>query len=76
MRVTRIGDTPGWSADVGHSEVIDALLSMAESEHRWGDAPRALHLLDNVERILGALPEAYEHLRMRCRRDASAAPAL
>jgi hypothetical protein len=72
MRVASVGDMPDWSADVGHTEVIDALLSMAESEHRWGDSPRALHLLNNVERIVGSLPEAYEHLRTRC---ASVVPA-
>ena len=40
---------------------------MAEAEDRWGDAGRAIDLLDNVERIVGLLPEPYERLRWRCR---------
>jgi hypothetical protein len=50
--------------------VIDTLLAMAEAEHRWGDSPRALHLLDQVERIVGPLPDSYQRLHSRCRRDA------
>jgi hypothetical protein len=40
---------------------------MAEAEHRWGDSRRAGDLLDNVEQIVGTLPEGYETLRRRCR---------
>ena len=64
-----------WQADEGHSEVIDTLLAMAEAEHRWGDSPRALALLDNVERIIGTLPEGSRRLRLSCRR-AAGLPAL
>jgi hypothetical protein len=39
---------------------------MAEAENRWGDAPRAVNLLDHVERIVGPLPSPYERLRRRC----------
>ena len=60
----------GSDEDAGRDDVIETLLAMAESEHRWGDSPRALHLLDNVERIVGPLPDAYQRLRSRCRRDA------
>ena len=56
-------DTP----DSGHTDVIETLLAMAEAEHRWGDARRALYLLDHVERILGTLPERHQRLRLRCR---------
>jgi len=66
---------PSWSEGTGHSEVIETLLAMAEAEHRWGDSPRALHLLDHVERIVGTLPDRYQRLRARCRRDARR-PAL
>jgi hypothetical protein len=58
---------PAWPADAGHREAIDTVLVMAEAEDRWGDPGRALDLLDNVERIVGALPMRYEHLRHRCR---------
>jgi hypothetical protein len=67
--VTTFAKGPSWRADEGHGEVIDTLLAMAESEHRWGDSPRALQLLDQVERIVGPLPETYQRLRSRCRRD-------
>lgn len=50
--------------------MIETLLTMAEAEHRWGDSPRALQLLDNVERIVGTLPDGAKQLRSRCRRDA------
>jgi hypothetical protein len=59
-----------WPQDAGHDDVIETLLTMAEAEHRWGDSPRALQLLDNVERIVGTLPDAAKRLRSRCRRDA------
>jgi hypothetical protein len=39
---------------------------MAEAEHRWGDSRRALGLLDGAEQIVGALPEPYERIRLRC----------
>ena len=55
--------------DTGREDVIETLLAMAEAEHRWGDSPRALALLDHVERIVGTLPEASKRLRSRCRRD-------
>jgi hypothetical protein len=73
--VTTAPKPPSWREDDGHGDVIDTLLAMAESEHRWGDSPRALHLLDHVERIVGPLPEAHQRLRSRCRRDARR-PAL
>jgi hypothetical protein len=60
---------PSWSEGAGHDEVIETLLAMAEADHRWGDSPRALHLLDNVERIVGTLPEKHRRLRSRCRRE-------
>jgi hypothetical protein len=63
-------ETPGWRQAAGHEEVIETLLTMAEAEHRWGDSPRALQLLDHVERIVGTLPDASNRLRSRCRRDA------
>jgi|GEM_PF-4427129 len=40
---------------------------MAESEERWGNSPRAVDLLDNVEQIVGTLPMPYERIRTRCR---------
>jgi hypothetical protein len=63
-------ETPSWRQDAGHDDVIEMLLAMAEAEHRWGDSPRALQLLDNVERIVGTLPDEAKRLRSRCRRDA------
>jgi hypothetical protein len=59
--------TPAWPADPGHRDAIDTLLLMAEAEDRWGEPRRAIDLLDNVERIVGALPRPYERLRSRCR---------
>jgi hypothetical protein len=56
-----------WPADLGHRDAIDTLLEMAKSEDRWGEPRRAIDLLDNVERIVGALPQPYERLRSRCR---------
>ncbi len=64
--VTGVVQTPSWPADPGHREAIDTLLAMAEAEHRWGDSRRAVDLLDNVEQIVGMLPEDYEVLRRRC----------
>jgi hypothetical protein len=43
------------------------LLLMAEAEDRWDEPGRALDLLDNVEQIVGPLPQLYERLRRRCR---------
>jgi hypothetical protein len=40
---------------------------MAEAEDRWGESRRAAVLLDNVERIVGALPDPYGRIRERCR---------
>ncbi len=56
-----------WPTDPEHREAIDTLLAMAEAEYRWGDSGRAVDLLDNVEQIVGALPQDYETLRRRCR---------
>jgi hypothetical protein len=56
-----------WPADPDHREAIDTLLVMAEAEDRWGEPRRAAELLDNVEQIVGALPQPYEHIRSRCR---------
>lgn len=47
---------------------------MAEAEDRWGDAGRALHLLDNVEQIVGELPQPYQHMQSRCRDDSHRLP--
>ena len=61
-------DTPTiWPTDPGHREAIDTLLDMAAAEHRWGDQSRAVDLLENVERIVGRLPQPYERIRRRCR---------
>jgi hypothetical protein len=57
---------PAWPADPGHREAIDTLLVMAEAENRWGERRRALDLLDNVERIVGTLPQPYQRMRRRC----------
>jgi hypothetical protein len=46
---------------------------MAESADRWGDADRAVTLLDNVEQIVGMLPRPYEQMRWRCRLAADSA---
>jgi hypothetical protein len=63
---------PGsWPTDPGHREAIDTLLLMAEAEDRWDEPVRARDLLDNVEQIVGPLPQLYERLRQRCR-DAAA----
>jgi hypothetical protein len=63
-------ETPTWRQGTGHDDVIETLLTMAEAEHRWGDSPRALQLLDHVERIVGTLPDPAKRLRSRCRREA------
>jgi len=57
-----------WPADPGHREAIDTLLVMAEAEERWGEASRAVDLLDNVKQIVGRLPAPYERIDARCRR--------
>lgn len=56
-----------WPTDPGHREAIDTLLVMAEAEDRWGEWRRAAELLDNVERVLGVLPDPYAQIRDRCR---------
>jgi hypothetical protein len=40
---------------------------MAEAEDRWGESRRAAELLDNVEQIVGTLPQPYAQIRRRCR---------
>ncbi len=57
---------PAWPLDPEHREAIDTLLVMAEAEARWDEPRRAAELLDNVERIVGVLPAAYERMRSRC----------
>ncbi len=64
--MTGVSERSSWPADPEHRDAIDTLLAMAEAEHRWGDSGRAVDLLDNVEQIVGALPEDYETLRRRC----------
>ncbi len=59
--------TTRWPTDPDHREAIDAVLEMAAAEDRWGESARAAALLDSVERIIGALPHPYEHIRRRCR---------
>jgi hypothetical protein len=66
VRVSATADGTAWPADPGHREAIDTLLVMAEAEERWGESRRAIDLLDNVERIVGALPRSYERIRRRC----------
>ncbi len=58
---------PHWPTDPDHREAIQALLLMAEAEDRWGEPRRAGRLLDNVEEIIGELPQAYARMRTRCR---------
>jgi hypothetical protein len=58
---------PTWPADPGHCEAIDTLLVMASAADRWGEPRRAIELLDNVEQIVGGLPQPYERMRWRCR---------
>jgi hypothetical protein len=57
---------PSWPSDPEHRDAIDTLLVMAATEDRWGDRHRAVDLLDNVEQIVGTLPQSYEQLRGRC----------
>jgi hypothetical protein len=54
--VSAIVPPPTWPSDPGHRDAVDTLLVMAEAEARWGESRRALELLANVERIVGALP--------------------
>jgi len=65
--VSVVASPPTWPADPDHREAIDTLLVMAQAEDRWGDTRRAAELLDNVEQIVGSLPQPYERLRSRCR---------
>jgi hypothetical protein len=65
--VSAVAPPPTWPSDPGHREAIDTLLVMAEAEDRWGESRRAAELLDNVERIVGALPDPYDRIRERCR---------
>jgi hypothetical protein len=67
---------PTWPLDPGHREAIDTLLVMAEAESRWGEPRRAIELLDNVEQIVGGLPDRYERMRSRCRDQAELATIL
>jgi hypothetical protein len=39
---------------------------MAEAEDRWGESRRAAELLDNVEQIVGPLPQPYAQMQRRC----------
>jgi len=66
--VSTRANPPLWPSDPGHREAIDTLLVMAEAEDRWGDQHRAGLLLDNVEQIVGKLPQPYERIRRRCNR--------
>ena len=66
--MTLIAEPPAWPADPEHREAIDTLLVMAEAEDRWGERAQAVDLLDSVEQIIGALPQAFERMRSRCRR--------
>jgi hypothetical protein len=63
-----------WPSDSGHRDAIDTLLLMAEAEDRWGEHNRAADLLNNVEQIVGTLPQHYELLRRRCRERGPADP--
>jgi hypothetical protein len=73
-RVNTVLQPPKWPSDPGHREAIDTLLVMAEAENRWGEARRTAQLLDNVERVVGTLPRAYERMRGRCRSVAAGHP--
>lgn len=74
--MTTGGGPTSWQEDAGHGELIEMLLAMAESEHRWGHSSWALDLLAHVESIVGTLPESHQRLRARCRRDARPAAFL
>jgi hypothetical protein len=65
--VSAIAPPPTWPTDPDHCEAIDTLLVMAAAEDRWGEPRRAIDLLDNVERIVGGLPQPFERMRWRCR---------
>lgn len=65
--MTVISPPPSWPQDPEHREAIDTVLMMAAAEDRWGDAARAVDLLETVERIVGRLPQPYERIRRRCR---------
>lgn len=67
---------PLWPSDPDHREAVDTLLVMAEAEARWGESRRAVELLDNVERIVGALPPPFERMRRRCDPSADAPSTL
>jgi hypothetical protein len=64
--MSAVAPPPAWPADPDHREAIDTLLVMAEAEDRWGESRRAAELLDNVTRIVGALPHPYDRIRERC----------
>ena len=72
--MTLIVEPPTWPADPEHCEAIDTLLVMAEAEARWGERARAADLLDNVEQIIGTLPDGFQQMRSRCRRLPDRAP--
>jgi hypothetical protein len=65
--VSAVAPPPSGPADPGHREAIDTLLTMAEAEDRWGESRRAAELLDNVEQIVGTLPQPYAQMQRRCR---------
>ncbi|HEX2703461.1 MAG TPA: hypothetical protein VHM72_08525 [Solirubrobacteraceae bacterium] len=66
--MTTIQTSPAaWPTDPDHCDAIDTLLVMAAAEERWGEPRRAVHLLDNVEQIVGTLPGQYQHMRTTCR---------
>jgi hypothetical protein len=67
VHVTAAAPPPYWPADPGHREAIDTLLTMAEAEDRWGETRRAAELLDNVEQIMGTLPQPFAQMQRRCR---------
>jgi hypothetical protein len=67
VHVSAIAPPPTWPTDPGHREAIDTLLVMAAAEDRWGETRRATQLLDNVEQIVGGLPQPFERMRWRCR---------
>jgi hypothetical protein len=60
---------PEWPEDPDHRDAIDTVLLMAEAADRWGEASRALELLDSMQEIVGTLPLPYERIRSRCRGD-------
>jgi hypothetical protein len=74
--VSAIAPPPTWPSDPGHRDAVDTLLVMAEAEARWGESRRALELLANVERIVGALPVQYERMRRRCHGRPGGPPSL